>query len=165
MERTAARPTAARPPAPTSARSYIRSPRNPAAGADCFLLESIFRTEVWDHMQLPISEDNERACYQVGCCLGCIPVLRLVDGVTGCIRQRGQRAHLLPGVGRAAPEVPSATACEMLRADTAATCWQCPARASVVAAGQAEACPAAQSSSTLPLQTTPARHPCPPRSN
>lgn len=35
------------------------------AGTDCFLLESIFRTEVWEHMQLPISEDNERSCYQV----------------------------------------------------------------------------------------------------
>ncbi|PRW51051.1 fructose-bisphosphate aldolase-lysine N- chloroplastic [Chlorella sorokiniana] len=34
------------------------------SGADCFLLESIFRNEVWEHMQLPISEENERACYQ-----------------------------------------------------------------------------------------------------
>lgn len=58
----------------------------PAAGADCFLLESIFRTEVWDHMQLPISEDNERACYQVGCCLGCIRGLKLMGGVAGCVQ-------------------------------------------------------------------------------
>jgi [ribulose-bisphosphate carboxylase]-lysine N-methyltransferase len=36
------------------------------AGADAFLLESIFRGEVWEHMQLPISEENERGCYQVG---------------------------------------------------------------------------------------------------
>ena len=33
-------------------------------GPDAFLLESIFRNEVWDHMQLPISEDNERAVCQ-----------------------------------------------------------------------------------------------------
>ena len=35
------------------------------AGSDCFLLESIFRNEVWEHMQLPVSEENERSCYQV----------------------------------------------------------------------------------------------------
>lgn len=33
-------------------------------GPDAFLLESIFRNEVWDHMQLPISQDNERAVCQ-----------------------------------------------------------------------------------------------------
>lgn len=33
-------------------------------GADAFLLESIFRGEVWEHMQLPLSEENERAVYQ-----------------------------------------------------------------------------------------------------
>lgn len=30
---------------------------------DAFLLESIFRNEVWEHMQLPVSEENERAIY------------------------------------------------------------------------------------------------------
>ena len=30
-------------------------------GADAFLLESIFRNEVWEHMQQPVSEDNETA--------------------------------------------------------------------------------------------------------
>jgi len=29
-------------------------------GADSFLLESIFREEVWSHCQAPLSEDNER---------------------------------------------------------------------------------------------------------
>lgn len=31
------------------------------AGADAFLLEALFRTEVWGFMQQPVSEDNERA--------------------------------------------------------------------------------------------------------
>lgn len=43
-------------------------------GADAFLLESIFRNEVWEHMQLPISEDNERACYQ-----------QLIDGCSAAL--------------------------------------------------------------------------------
>lgn len=36
-------------------------------GADAFLLEALFRNEVWDHVQDPISEENERAV-----CLGII---------------------------------------------------------------------------------------------
>ena len=39
-------------------------------GADAFLLEAIFRNEVWEHMQQPVSEDNEQAVCQsivVGC--------------------------------------------------------------------------------------------------
>lgn len=34
------------------------------AGPDAFLLESIFRNEVWSHMQMPVSEDNEKAVCQ-----------------------------------------------------------------------------------------------------
>lgn len=45
-----------------------------AAGADAFLLESIFRNEVWEHMQLPVSEENERCCYQ-----------QLIDGCTAAL--------------------------------------------------------------------------------
>ena len=44
------------------------------AGADSFLLESIFRNETWEHMQLPVSEENERACYQV-----------IIDGCTAAL--------------------------------------------------------------------------------
>ena len=33
------------------------------AGADAFLLESVFRGSVWDHMALPVSDSNERAAY------------------------------------------------------------------------------------------------------
>ncbi|KAL4444028.1 hypothetical protein ABPG75_011765 [Micractinium tetrahymenae] len=43
-------------------------------GADTFLLESIFRSEVWEHMQLPVTEDNERACYQ-----------QLIDGCSAAL--------------------------------------------------------------------------------
>ncbi len=46
----------------------------PLAGTDAFLLESIFRNEVWEHMQLPVSEDNERGCYQ-----------QLIDGCTAAL--------------------------------------------------------------------------------
>lgn len=31
------------------------------AGADSFLLESIFRNEAWGHMMEPVSEENEAA--------------------------------------------------------------------------------------------------------
>ncbi len=34
------------------------------AGQDSFLLEALFRNEVWGHMLAPISEANERAVYQ-----------------------------------------------------------------------------------------------------
>ena len=34
-------------------------------GADAFLLESIFRNETWGHMQLPVSEENEKMVYRV----------------------------------------------------------------------------------------------------
>ncbi|EFN56770.1 hypothetical protein CHLNCDRAFT_8187, partial [Chlorella variabilis] len=44
------------------------------SGTDAFLLESIFRNEVWEHMQLPVSEDNERGCYQ-----------QLIDGCTAAL--------------------------------------------------------------------------------
>ncbi|KAI7846455.1 hypothetical protein COHA_000066 [Chlorella ohadii] len=44
------------------------------SGSDCFLLESIFRNEVWEHMELPVSEDNERACYQ-----------QLIDGCSAAL--------------------------------------------------------------------------------
>lgn len=30
------------------------------AGADVFLLESVFRNDVWSHMESPVSEENER---------------------------------------------------------------------------------------------------------
>jgi [ribulose-bisphosphate carboxylase]/[fructose-bisphosphate aldolase]-lysine N-methyltransferase len=30
-------------------------------GADAFLLEALFRNEAWDHMQLPVSQENELA--------------------------------------------------------------------------------------------------------
>ena len=30
-------------------------------GADAFLLEALFRNEAWEHMQLPVSEENESA--------------------------------------------------------------------------------------------------------
>lgn len=35
-----------------------------SAGNDCFLLESIFEAEVWDHMCFPVSEPNEAAVCQ-----------------------------------------------------------------------------------------------------
>lgn len=47
-------------------RTPCSAPLVAGAGADAFLLESIFRSEAWEHMQLPVSEENERACYQVG---------------------------------------------------------------------------------------------------
>lgn len=43
-------------------------------GADAFLLESIFRNEVWEHMQQPVSEDNEGAVCQ-SIVDGCVAVL------------------------------------------------------------------------------------------
>lgn len=39
-------------------------------GADAFLLEALFRNEVWDHLQDPISEENERAVCE-GLAAGC----------------------------------------------------------------------------------------------
>lgn len=78
------------------------APRAPApawcAGADAFLLESIFRNEVWEHMQLPISEDNERACYQVGRRggLGCF----LAQGTSLGCTQGGAQAGLQGGLRR-----------------------------------------------------------------
>jgi len=33
-------------------------------GPDSFLMESIFRNEVWGHMQLPVSQENEENVYQ-----------------------------------------------------------------------------------------------------
>ena len=42
--------------------------------ADAFLLESIFRNEVWGHVNLPISEENERAVYE-SMVSGCAAVL------------------------------------------------------------------------------------------
>ena len=44
------------------------------AGADAFLRESIFRADVWETLQLPVSEDNERAVYQ-----------SMVDGCQGAL--------------------------------------------------------------------------------
>ena len=35
-----------------------------AAGADAFLMEALFRNEVWGFMQLPISKENEGAACQ-----------------------------------------------------------------------------------------------------
>lgn len=40
------------------------------SGADAFLLEALFRNEVWDHLQEPISEENERAVCE-GLAAGC----------------------------------------------------------------------------------------------
>lgn len=34
-------------------------------GTDSFLLESIFRNSVWDHLELPVSRDNEEVICQV----------------------------------------------------------------------------------------------------
>ena len=42
--------------------------------SDAFLLESIFRNEVWGHVNLPISEENERAVYE-SMITGCSAVL------------------------------------------------------------------------------------------
>ena len=60
--------------------------------SDAFLLESIFRNEVWGHVNLPISEENERAVYESmvsGCSavLGAYPTkidddLAIVNGLT-----------------------------------------------------------------------------------
>jgi len=60
--------------------------------ADAFLLESIFRNEVWGHVNLPISEENERDVYESmvsGCCavLDAYPTkidddLAIVNGLT-----------------------------------------------------------------------------------
>ena len=33
-------------------------------GPDAFLLESIFRTEAWNHLSAPVSEPNESAVYR-----------------------------------------------------------------------------------------------------
>eukprot|EP00889_Picochlorum_renovo_P004009 jgi/Picre1/31039/NNA_006396.t1 len=43
--------------------------------ADAFLLESIFRNEVWGHVNLPVSEENERAVYE-SMISGCAAVLQ-----------------------------------------------------------------------------------------
>lgn len=43
--------------------------------ADAFLLESIFRNEVWGHVNLPVSEENERAVYE-SMASGCASVLQ-----------------------------------------------------------------------------------------
>ena len=43
--------------------------------ADAFLLESIFRNEVWGHVNLPVSEENERAVYE-SMTSGCAAVLQ-----------------------------------------------------------------------------------------
>jgi len=43
--------------------------------ADAFLLESIFRNEVWGHVNLPVSEENERAVYE-SMISGCSAVLQ-----------------------------------------------------------------------------------------
>lgn len=42
---------------------------------DAFLLESIFRNEVWSHVNLPVSEENERAVYE-SMTSGCASVLQ-----------------------------------------------------------------------------------------
>jgi [ribulose-bisphosphate carboxylase]-lysine N-methyltransferase len=34
------------------------------SGPDAFLLESIFRNDVWETLQLPVTEENERAVYE-----------------------------------------------------------------------------------------------------
>ena len=44
-------------------------------GPDAFLLESIFRNEIWEHLNLPISEPNERAVYE-SMASGCLSVLQ-----------------------------------------------------------------------------------------
>ena len=33
------------------------------AGQDAFLMESLFRNEVWGHLEAPVSETNESAVY------------------------------------------------------------------------------------------------------
>lgn len=43
--------------------------------ADAFLLESIFRNEVWGHVNLPVSEENEKAVYE-SMVSGCAAVLQ-----------------------------------------------------------------------------------------
>ena len=43
--------------------------------ADAFLLESIFRNEVWGHVNLPVSDENERAVYE-SMTTGCASVLQ-----------------------------------------------------------------------------------------
>jgi [ribulose-bisphosphate carboxylase]-lysine N-methyltransferase len=43
--------------------------------ADAFLLESIFRNEVWGHVNLPVSEENESAVYE-SMMSGCAAVLQ-----------------------------------------------------------------------------------------
>lgn len=43
-------------------------------GGDAFLLEALFRNEIWDHLQLPLSEPNESAVYQ-SMIEGCTAVL------------------------------------------------------------------------------------------
>ena len=35
----------------------------PVAGQDAFLMESLFRNEVWGHLQAPVSESNETAVF------------------------------------------------------------------------------------------------------
>lgn len=66
-------------------------------GADAFLLEALFRNEVWDHLQDPISEENERAICE-GMVAGCREALL---GYTTTIDE--DLALLRGGVG--SPEV------------------------------------------------------------
>ncbi len=81
---------------PTGNRPALRAlpPLVTGAGADAFLLESIFRSEAWEHMQLPVSEDNERACYQVGAALACVQ--RAVLQGTCCRFPRDRGVFLPP---------------------------------------------------------------------
>lgn len=51
------------------------------AGTDAFLLEALFRNEVWGHLQLPVSEDNERAVCE-GMAEASRSALALHDGST-----------------------------------------------------------------------------------
>lgn len=50
-----------RPDAPPSEEMLAFLRLLQLGGSDAFLLESLFRNEVWAHMQAPVSADNERA--------------------------------------------------------------------------------------------------------
>ena len=75
--------------------------------ADAFLLESIFRNEVWGHVNLPISEENEGAVYE-SMVSGCTAVLEqyptkidddlaIVNGLTGATEREKMAATLRLG--------------------------------------------------------------------
>ena len=74
---------------------------------DAFLLESIFRNEVWGHVSLPISEENEGAVYE-SMVSGCTAVLQqyptkidddlaILNGLTGSTEREKMAAALRLG--------------------------------------------------------------------